>query len=53
MAGKVMNIKIEIKEIENIEKLKRANKAKSCIFGMAIKLISPWKKQSGIKGEQK
>lgn len=44
-----MNIGVEIKEIENKEKLERINKARSCIFGMTIKLISPWKDQSRIK----
>ena len=49
-----MNLRVEIKEIENIEKLKTTNKAKSGVFGMAIKLVSPWKNQSRIKeGEQK
>lgn len=44
-----MNIGVEIKEIENKEKLERINKARSCIFGMTMKLTSPWKDQSRIK----
>lgn len=49
-----MNIKIEIKEIENKEKLGRINKDKNWVFGVTTKLIIPWKEQLRInEGKQR